>query len=87
VRRGAGAEVVAMLKVKIIEAGLQDLPRGTTLGEYVEVSVNEFLAKKAGVEIVRMHMNTVVIPPEEGGGQFREMPASVVVLIALYYNE
>jgi hypothetical protein len=76
-----------MLKVKIIEAGLQDLPRGTTIGDYVELQVNEFLGKKPAAEIVQTHMNTVVIPPEEGGGQFREMPAVVVVLVAIYYKE
>jgi hypothetical protein len=76
-----------MLKVKMIEAGLQDLPRGMTIAQYVEVQVNEFLAGKPGIEIVRTHMNTVVIPPEEGGGQFREMPAVVVVLVAIYYKE
>lgn len=75
------------MKVKIIEVGLHELPRGTTLSEFLEGRVNEFLAKKAGVKIVYTHMNTVVLPPEEGGGQFRDAPASIVALISIFYTD
>jgi hypothetical protein len=75
------------MKVKIIEVSLHELPRGTTLSEFLEGQVNDFLAKKAGVKIVYTHMNTVVLPPEEGGGQFRDAPASIVVLISIFYTD
>ena len=75
------------MKVKIIEVSLHELPRGTTLAEFLEGQVNDFLAKKAGVKIVYTHMNTVVLPPEEGGGQFRDAPASIVVLISIFYTD
>lgn len=75
------------MKVKVIEVALHELPRGVTLSEYVEGQLNEFLTRMPNIQIAYTHMNTAVIPPEEGGGQYRDAPASIVVLFSIFYRE
>jgi hypothetical protein len=75
-----------MLRVKFFEVSMTELPRGVTLTEQLDKLVNEFLAEKAHAEIVRTHMNSVSMPAEDGGGMYRETPASVVVILALFYR-
>jgi len=75
-----------MLRVKFFEVSLSSLPRGVTLTEQLDKMVNGFLAERANAEIVRTHMNSVVMPPEDGGGMYKESPASVVVILALFYR-
>ena len=74
------------MKVKFFDIGMHELPRGTTLSEHLGEIVNRFLAQNPNVEIVATHMNTAVLPPEEGGGVFRDSPTSVVVVLALFYR-
>lgn len=76
-----------MLKVKFFDVSLAELARGVTLSQQLEGMVNNFLAERKPAEIVRTHMNSVVIPPEDGGGVFKEAPASVVVILALFYRD
>lgn len=76
-----------MLKAKFFDVNVAELQRGTTLAEHLDQLVNGFLAERGHVEIVHSHMNSVVMPPEDGGGQYLESPACVVVILALYYRE
>ena len=75
-----------MLQVKFFDVSMADLPRGVTLSEYLEAAVNVFLTSKPGIDVVRTHVSSVVMPPEDGGGNYRESPASIVVILALFYR-
>jgi len=74
------------MKVKFFDVAMHELPRGTTLAEHLTELVNRYLAEHPTIEVLQTHMNTAVLPPEEGGGVFRDSPASVVVVLALFYR-
>ena len=75
-----------MLQVKFFDVNMADLPRGMTLTDQLDREVNAFLAEQPRAEIVHTHMNSVVMPPEHGGGMYKESPASVVVILSLFYR-
>ena len=74
------------MKVKFFDVAMHELPRGSTLSEHLTELANQYLAEHSSIEVLRTHLNTVVLPPEEGGGVFRDSPASIVVVLALFYR-
>ena len=75
------------MRVKLFEFSLHEVPRGETLAEHAEVQLNNFLKEHPNIEILYTHMNSVVIPAEDGGGMFRESPAATVIVLGLFYRE
>ncbi len=74
------------LQLKLFEFSVQELPRGEALAEYAQGQVNHFLKEHPDIEVVQTHVNTTVIPPEEGGGVFKDAPSSVVIVVAIFYR-
>src|SRR5262249_34444547 len=76
----------AGVKVKFFAVAMHERPRGSPLSEHLTELVNRYLAEHPSIEVVQTHVNTAVLPPEEGGGVFRDSPASIVVVLALFYR-
>jgi hypothetical protein len=75
-----------IMKAKVFDVVLQNLPPNKSPAAYLEEQLNGFFRQNQTVRLVTTHMNTLILPPKARPGEDKAGDSTVIIFSTLFYE-